>query len=459
MVDAHNPTYPALWYGGTGFANATIYVLTANRTVDLSLSGTNTAPVAVADTYTTAQTTTLTVATPGVLANDTDAESNPLTAVLNTNVGHGTLTLNANGSFSYIPTAAYTGPDSFTYHANDGSLSSNVVTVSLTVSLSGPVTLSGNLTGNGGLALAGADILAFDATSGSWLGMATTNLSGHYSVSLAQGSYKLVVDAHNPTYPALWYGGTGFANATIYVLTANRTVDLSLSLTNTAPVAVADTYSTAQTTTLSVATPGVLANDTDAESNPLTAVLNTTVGHGTLTLNANGSFSYTPTAAYTGPDSFTYHANDGSLNSNVVTVSLTVSLSGPVTLSGNVTGNGAAPLAGADILAFDATSGSWLGLATTDVLGHYSVSLAQGSYKLVVDAHNSTYPALWYGGTGFANATIYVLTTNRTADLSLSLTNTAPVAVADTYSTALNTTLTVATPGSWPLTPMPRAIP
>ena len=236
-------------------------------------------------------------------------------------LGHGTLLNNANGSFSYIPTAAYTGPDSFTYHANDGSLNSNVVTVSLTVSLSGPVTLSGNVTGNGAAPLAGADILAFDATSGSWLGLATTNVSGHYSVSLAQGSYKLVVDAHNPTYPALWYGGTGFANATIYVLTTNRTADLSLSGTNTAPVAVADTYSTAQTTTLSVATPGVLANDTDAESNPLTAVLNTNVGHGTLTSTPTAAQLHL-TAAYTGPDSFTYHANDGSLSSNVVTVSL-----------------------------------------------------------------------------------------------------------------------------------------
>ena len=57
---------------------------------------------------------------PGVLGNDTDADSDPLTAVLNANVSHGSLTLNANGSFLYTPTAAYSGSDSFTYHANDG---------------------------------------------------------------------------------------------------------------------------------------------------------------------------------------------------------------------------------------------------------------------------------------------------------------------------------------------------
>ena len=93
---------------------------------------------------------------------------------------------------------------------------------------------------------------------------------------------------------------------------------------NTAPVAVADSYSTPQNTALVQAAPGVLSNDTDADSNPLTAVLDTNVTHGALTLNANGGFTYTPTTGYSGPDSFTYHANDGTANSNIVTVSLTV---------------------------------------------------------------------------------------------------------------------------------------
>src|ERR1019366_781636 len=78
---------------------------------------------------------------------------------------------------------------------------------------------------------------------------------------------------------------------------------------------------------------GVLTNDTDADNNSLTAVLNTSVSHGTLTFNANGSFLYTPTAGYSGSDSFTYPANDGSLNANVVTVSLTVSASTLVSIA------------------------------------------------------------------------------------------------------------------------------
>ena len=65
-----------------------------------------------------------------------------------------------------------------------------------------------------------------------------------------------------------------------------------------------------------MAAPGVLANDTDPDGDPLTAVLVTGPSHGTLTLNANGSFTYTPAANFTGTDSFTYRASDGTLNSS-----------------------------------------------------------------------------------------------------------------------------------------------
>ena len=68
----------------------------------------------------------------------------------------------------------------------------------------------------------------------------------------------------------------------------------------------------------------MLGNDTDADSDPLTAVLVSNVTHGTLSLAANGGFTYTPTGGYNGPDSFTYKANDGTADSNTVTVSLTV---------------------------------------------------------------------------------------------------------------------------------------
>ena len=77
-------------------------------------------------------------------------------------------------------------------------------------------------------------------------------------------------------------------------------------------------------TPLTVNAPGVLANDSDPESAPLTAVNATTPAHGALTLNANGSFSYTPATNYAGGDSFTYQAFDGGRFSTPATVTLTV---------------------------------------------------------------------------------------------------------------------------------------
>ncbi|MDO8847993.1 MAG: Ig-like domain-containing protein, partial [Coriobacteriia bacterium] len=99
------------------------------------------------------------------------------------------------------------------------------------------------------------------------------------------------------------------------------------------PVAVADAYSTPVNTAKVVAAPGVLANDTDTESNPLTAIKVTNPSHGSATLNSNGSFTYTPTASWSGTDSFTYKANDGSADSNTVTVTITVTPGAPVTLA------------------------------------------------------------------------------------------------------------------------------
>ena len=53
----------------------------------------------------------------------------------------------------------------------------------------------------------------------------------------------------------------------------------------------------------------------DADGNPMTAVLVAAPAHGTLTLNTNGGFVYTPVSNYFGADSFTYQAADADTNS------------------------------------------------------------------------------------------------------------------------------------------------
>ena len=82
------------------------------------------------------------------------------------------------------------------------------------------------------------------------------------------------------------------------------------------PMANNDSYTTPQNTALTVAAPGVLGNDTDPnERHPHGRPGRAAPSHGALSLNANGSFTYTPTTGYLGPDSFTYKASDGPFTS------------------------------------------------------------------------------------------------------------------------------------------------
>ncbi|MGE4070425.1 MAG: Ig-like domain-containing protein [Lysobacterales bacterium] len=95
---------------------------------------------------------------------------------------------------------------------------------------------------------------------------------------------------------------------------------------NRPPVAVNDSYTTLEDTALNVAAPGVLGNDSDPDGDPITAQLVSGPSKGTLTLNANGSFSYTPNANANGPDTFTYNAFDGQVVSATpatVTINIT----------------------------------------------------------------------------------------------------------------------------------------
>jgi serine protease AprX len=107
-------------------------------------------------------------------------------------------------------------------------------------------------------------------------------------------------------------------------LAATQSFSVTVANLNQAPVASSNAYSMVAGATLSVAAPGVLGNDNDADGDGLTAVLASGTASGGLALNGNGSFSYTPNAGFAGTDSFTYRAFDGSLYSNTATVSITV---------------------------------------------------------------------------------------------------------------------------------------
>ena len=96
------------------------------------------APVAAGDQYTMTQADTLVVAIPGLLGNDRDNDGDVLTAVLATNVSHGSLVLRPDGSFTYVPPATFFGMDQFSYFVSDGNWRSDVVTVTIVVEAVAP---------------------------------------------------------------------------------------------------------------------------------------------------------------------------------------------------------------------------------------------------------------------------------------------------------------------------------
>lgn len=139
------------------------------------------------------------------------------------------------------------------------------------------------------------------------------------------GPFDGVADAGPPIPTATLSGADGDALAGLPPGSV-ATFDLRFRIEErNAPVATADAYPAVRGTPLTVAAPGVLGNDTDTEADALTATgLDTTGTTGAVELAADGSFRYTPWTGFTGTDTFTYLASDGSATSAPATVTITV---------------------------------------------------------------------------------------------------------------------------------------
>ena len=398
-----------------------------DATVTITVKPVNDAPVAVDDAYTVAEDTLLSIAAPGVLANDSDIDGDVLNATVRTNPSHGALTLKGDGSFTYMPDADWNGTDTFTYtlvtHPGTNSEWTDWATVTITVTpvndapVLDPIpnatipemvaytftaTASDVDSTNLTFSLVGAPAgAAINASTGvfTWTPTeaqgpqvytftvkvcddATPSLCDQQSVKLTVTEVNRAPEiediedkevtvgeeltftavASDPDLPAntlTFRLEEAPAGAAIDPTTGKFTwtpvesqigehqfhvcvtdgqlntctlvkVTVKQGHVNTPPVAVADTYAVDQDQVLTIAAPGVLANDTDADNDTLTAILVSTTSNGTLTFNVDGSFVYTPRAEYFGTDTFTYKANDGKADSNVVTVTITVRKVEPV---------------------------------------------------------------------------------------------------------------------------------
>ena len=102
------------------------------------------------------------------------------------------------------------------------------------------------------------------------------------------------------------------------------TVDLTVNPVNDAPQAANASFTIDNDEVLNVTLPGVLNGATDVEGDPLSAVLVAGPSEGSLTLLADGSFTYTPNVAFAGVDQFSFVASDGGLTSGTATVTIVV---------------------------------------------------------------------------------------------------------------------------------------
>ena len=370
-------------------------------TVSLTVNAVNDAPVVSNDSYVTNEDAALVVAVPGILGNDSDAEGDGLSAVLVSGPSHGSMAFSADGSFTYTPGANYFGSDAFTYRSNDGSANSNLATVFIDVAAinDAPVAVDDCFSTDEDtpLTVAAPGVMGNDTDADSTQ-LTAALISGPAHGSLIfrnNGGFDYVPEADFSGVDSFTYqirdGG-----ADSNVASVNLSVRPVVAV-NGAPVAGADAYVLPEDTVFTLSAPGILTNDSDVDGDVLSAMLVNGPAHGSLALNPNGSFSYTPAANYAGSDAFSYRANDGTLDSGVTIVSLSVTPVNDAPLAVNdravVAEDGSVLI---DVLANDSdVEGNALGIAAITQPVHGSVAIEADQLRYTPNAN-------YFGSDSFA---------------------------------------------------------
>lgn len=307
------------YQAGDGTASSDVASVTINVTP------LNDPPVAVNDEYTTAEDTELAIAIPGVLLNDLDPENGTLTPTMVNPPQHGTVTLGSDGGLIYTPNADFNGLDGFSYTVSDGELTSDVASVTITVTPVNDAPLSQadayEVAEDAVLTVSSNGVLSNDTD------VDGDTLTAALGVNPTHGTVVLATDGTFTYTPNADFSG---ADSFTYIASdgnspgTETTVTINVTPVNDAPTSQADAYEVAEDNILTVSTGGVLANDTDPEGATLTAVLGASPQRGTVILASDGTFIYTPNADFSGQDSFTYTASDGELSGSETTVTITV---------------------------------------------------------------------------------------------------------------------------------------
>ncbi len=264
-----------------------------------------------------------------VIFDPRDEDGDSVWAVLVNTAKKGTLNFTSNGSFVYVANNGFHGVDYFTYLVSDGHTNSlSSVYSYLSFNNSAPVAVedryaiidSVNTTNATGVLANDSDFdgdeLELSIIENVKFGKLKTISTG-FSVN---GSFNYTSNKTN---------GVDYF---VYELTDHHKSDSAKCIfvigTNTDPVANNDSYYTSLNKKLNVsASLGILANDNDANDDVLFIDVINSTQNGSLSVDGDGSFVYTPDNGFVGVDNFTYYITDLDKNSENVTVTIYVNTS------------------------------------------------------------------------------------------------------------------------------------
>jgi hypothetical protein len=291
---------------------------TDSATAHLFIVSTNTNPIAEDDSYDIAEDVPTNL---NVLWNDSDADGDELT-VIYASSGNGDVSINSDGTLSYTPETNFTGTTEVTYTISDGTGATDSATVTVSVwGTNAAVVATADTATVTEDTTAIIDVLANDytpnpyneltvLTASSADGTVTTNSDGALSF-LPNSDFTGTATI---SYTMSGGGGNGQDTATVTVYVTPEIVE------NTAPVAHDETITITEN---SIVTTLLSGNDSDPDGDDLT-VIDASSANGDVSINSNGTLTFTPETDFTGTTAVTYTISDGSGGTDSATAHLNI---------------------------------------------------------------------------------------------------------------------------------------